>query len=137
MRLDSYVRYLAALYEGSEGVRATLLGDHAPEVDKPLAAELAFRSAAVYSAREQVMLVAPDSVVAAGRRASHQLRGVRDLVAQGHSLDSTQYQQAMKDYSEALGDLRNVMRKDLGARSIDFRTPRTLSPGQDVSPGRN
>jgi len=44
---------------------------------------------------------------------------LRDLVADGHNVESTDYRRVLGRYQEGLTRLRHVMRSDLGTPALD------------------
>ena len=117
-RRDSYATYLAALHATSDAIRVVSLNEHDPQVSRVSAAVTAFGSAHLTAAREHVALVGPESVVHAADATFRSLRNLRDLLRQGHDLESSEYQQGLAQYQLTLYALRNVMRSDLGNTSI-------------------
>lgn len=118
-RRDAYATYLAALHVTSEGIRAVSLGEHGPETSRPSAARAAFRSANLNATREQLVLLAPALIVRAADETFKGLRELRDLVGQGHDLESPDYRQVLDRYQLVLKTLRNGMREDLGTSPLD------------------
>jgi hypothetical protein len=118
-RRDAYATYLAALHATSEGIRAVSLGEHTPETPRPSAARAAFRSAHLNATREQLVLLAPAAIVRVADETFKGLRKLRDLVGQGHDLESPDYQQVLNRYQLVLKTLRNSMREDLGTPPLD------------------
>jgi hypothetical protein len=119
VRREIYAGYLAALHAASGGIRAVSLGDHAPETPKASAARLAFRSANLNAAREQVVLLAPAPVVRTAGQTFRELRELRDLAGAGTAPQSQEYQQVLTRYQLALRRLRDLMRADLGTAPLD------------------
>ena len=100
-RRDAYATYLAALHATSDGIRAVSLGEYVPETSRPSAARAAFRSANLNAIREQLVLLAPALIVRAADETFKGLRQLRDLVSQGHDLESPEYQQVLNRYQLA------------------------------------
>ncbi|MEU0877026.1 hypothetical protein ABZ345_00395 [Lentzea sp. NPDC005914] len=117
-RRDSYAGYLAALHTTSESIRAVSLDEHDADVRRSSAARAAFSTANLNAAREQIVLLAPASVVRAADKTFTTLRSLHDIVAQGGDLDSPNYRETLSVYQHALKDLRKVMREDLGTPSL-------------------
>jgi hypothetical protein len=102
-------------------MRAVSLGEHAADATREMAARSAFRSAGVTHTREQVVLVAPESVVRAADEAFQRLRDLRDLIGQGQTLPG--YEPALMAYGDGLQALRDAIRKDLGVEPLRIRVP--------------
>lgn len=98
---------------------AGALGEFVPETSRPSASRAAFRSANLNATREQLLLLAPASIVRAADETFKGLRKLRDLVGQGHGLESPDYQQILNRHQLTLKTLRNGMREDLGTPSLD------------------
>lgn len=73
----------------------------------------AYRSAGVDEAREAMMLVAPNEVLAAVDIAYHRLREIREALAAGHGLESDLYNTARQAHGDATRVARSVMRSHL------------------------
>jgi hypothetical protein len=118
-RREAYAGYLAALHATSEGIRDVSLGQHDDAVSRSSAARAAFRSANLNAAREQIVLLAAAAIVRAADKTFTSLRALRDVVGHGGTLDTPDYRQHLDGYQQALKALRNVMRDDLGAPSLE------------------
>lgn len=90
-----------------------------PETSRPSASGAAFRSANLNATCEQLVLLAPASIVRAADETFKGLRELRDLVGQGHDLESPDYQQILNRHHLTVKTLRNGMREDLGTPSLD------------------
>jgi hypothetical protein len=116
-RKEAYAAYLASLHAASEAIRAVSLADHPAEALTGAARD-AFREAGLRSTREQLVLLAPESVVRVADDAFRALRELRDLVGDGHDLESPDYQLTLGRYHAALAASRNRMRADLGSPGL-------------------
>ena len=117
-RRGSYVGFLAALHATSEALRVVPTSAGA-SADRRPAAWAAFGSANVNAVREQLELLAPTPVLQVGRETFRALRELRDLVADGHNIESKDYRRVLSRYQERLIRLRHVMRYDLGTPALD------------------
>jgi hypothetical protein len=117
-RREAYAAYLAALHAGSEAIRAVSLADHVTQDSRLSAAREAFGGAGLRSTREQLVLLAPESVVRVADEAFRTLRELRELVGKGHDVESPDYQQTLTRYQAALKASRNRMRADLGTPAL-------------------
>ncbi|MEU5884981.1 hypothetical protein [Spirillospora sp. NPDC047279] len=112
VRREAYADYLAALHDANEALRTVSLGEHSPDLTRKAAARSAFHSAGVTKAREHIILIAPETVIAAATEAFHSLRTMRDHIGQGENL--AQYEPVLLTYDEHLHTLREAVRHDLG-----------------------
>ena len=101
-----------------DAIRVVSLNEHDTQLSRVSAAVTAFGSAHLNAAREHVALVAPESVASAADATFRALRNLRDLLRQGHDLESSEYQQGLAQYQLTPNALRNVMRSDLGNNSV-------------------
>ncbi|MFF8710065.1 hypothetical protein ACF07T_01285 [Streptomyces sp. NPDC015184] len=81
-----------------------------------------FLAPGAYEIRHQLAIVAPQEVVDAARSAFVVLRDTRDLLVEGATVDSPAYADLEDRFDAAVIELRNVMRRDLGA--VDSITTR-------------
>ena len=74
--------------------------------------------AAVYPAREQLLLSSRAEVAVAGEEAFHRLIDVRTAVRSGATLDSVAYHDRYHAYADALWRFRVAVRADLGEPAL-------------------
>lgn len=82
----------------------------------------AYRSAGADEAREAIMLVAPEVVLAAVDSAYRNLRLIRETLAAGHGLESAQYNEARQLHGDATRFARSIMRTHLKTEAADLTT---------------
>ena len=102
-------------------MRAVSLGQFSPDLTRLAAAREAFRAARVTQAREQIILLAPETVIAAADEAYHSLRVLRDRIGQGEGL--ADYQPVLDDYARRLHVLRDAVRHDLVVKGSTPQIP--------------
>lgn len=74
----------------------------------------AFRGTGLHTASEQLWLVGPPAVVAAGNEAFHSLRRMRDAYARGVEVGSAEDRAFIQQRRTAMAEMRRRMREDLG-----------------------
>jgi hypothetical protein len=126
-RRTTYVQYLKALHDGSEGVRAVVVGGAPSGGNRVEIAGRAFSDAGVYAAREAVILTSGRDLADAALNAFHRVRDLRDLAAGGFVAEDAGYQNALEAYRKALNRLRAEMRRELGIP--------TLGDWKEIGPG--
>lgn len=114
VRRAVYTAYASALKDAGEGIRAVALGDHLSESARDAAVREAFRGTGLHTAGEQLWLVGPPLVVAAGNEAFHSLRRMRDAYARGVAVGSAEDMAAIQQRRTAMAEMRRRMREDLG-----------------------
>jgi hypothetical protein len=120
-RRDAYVSYLSSLHDANEAMRAVSLGEYSPDLTRTAAARAAFRAAAVTQARERIILLAPQTVIAAADDAFRSLRALRDRIGQGEGL--ADYEPVLGEYAARLHALRDALRRDLGVKGSSPQIP--------------
>ncbi|AUH40958.1 hypothetical protein [Streptomyces sp. CMB-StM0423] len=80
-----------------------------------------FLAPGAYELRHQLAILAPETVIAASTRAFKILRDTRDAILEGADATSTDYTDLEDAFDHAVGDLRRVMRADLGVRNAHPR----------------
>nr|WP_296074150.1 hypothetical protein [uncultured Actinoplanes sp.] len=123
IRRDCYAKYLGALHATSENLRRVSLGEHGSGTQRSLEIRAAFRSADLHGIREQVVLLAPQSVVRLADGIFRVLRRMRDLIDDGNGVESAEYLELLAEYRSGLAAIRNVMRTDLGIPRLDAELP--------------
>jgi hypothetical protein len=114
LRRESYGRYLAAVVQAHEAMRAAAVsGDISAESGRATITE-AFRSADPYVHRFELSLLAPAEVVTLAVALFRRLRGIRDLLISGVGVESAEYRTAQGAYYDAIKAMTDAMRKDLG-----------------------
>ena len=113
-RRDAYVACPSSLHEASEAMRAVSLGQYSPDLTRVAAARAVFRAAGVTQAREQIILLAPETVIIAANEAFRSLRTLRDHIGQGEGL--AEYEPVLDEYARHLQALRDAVRHDLGVK---------------------
>lgn len=102
-----------ALGAGMEALRGAGAGSRADR--RRDAADAALTAAGVYAARERLLLVASAPVAKAGEAAFTALIRVRDAVRSGSATGSDEFHRAYHLFEDALWQLRERVRDDLGA----------------------
>lgn len=114
LRRVVYTEYASALKDAGEEIRAVALGDHLSESARDTAVREAFRGTKLHMASEQLWLVGPPLVVAAGNQAFHSLRQIRDAYARGVAVGSAEDRALVQLRRAAMAEMRGRMREDLG-----------------------
>ncbi|WP_256925351.1 hypothetical protein [Streptomyces sp. Amel2xC10] len=114
VRRAVYTAYASALKDAGEEIRAVALGDHMSESARDAAVREAFRGTGLHTASEQLWLVGPPLVVAAGNEAFHSLRQMRDAYARGVAVGSAEDTAFIQQRRTAMAQMRRRMREDLG-----------------------
>jgi hypothetical protein len=93
----------------------------------------AFAESQLYPARWKMTVLAPSEVVERSDNAFRELRDIRDVLADGHSIKSPAYKDAHFAHANALRALRDNMRGDLGNRPLayDESEPHRVVASQD------
>jgi hypothetical protein len=115
---DTYAGFLSALTDAHERMRGESLAEHASTQARAAAVRDAFLSAGCYQLRYQLAIVAGQDVVDGAEAAFFIMRDVRDLFADGHSVDSTEYVELRKTYGTSLRELQGRMRTELDAGHV-------------------
>ncbi|RJQ77254.1 hypothetical protein D5S17_16255 [Pseudonocardiaceae bacterium YIM PH 21723] len=112
---ETYVGLLAAFTEAHERMRSEFAtGARGNDIRN------AFRDAGCYAMRYQLALVAQQDVVDHGERAFKSLRKIRDLLAEGRSLETEEYKELRRSYSAALRELQLAMRGELNVGPVQL-----------------
>lgn len=74
-----------------------------------------FLAPGAYELRHQLAILAPPEVVKASRAAFLVLRDTRDCLLAGADAGSTSYRDLEDSFDNAVAELREIMRRDLGA----------------------
>ncbi|MEE1736941.1 hypothetical protein PUR49_10575 [Streptomyces sp. BE147] len=119
-------RQLYADYTASLSRIRTALNECArtniPAEERPRRVRELFLAPGAYEIRHQLAIIAPREVVEAARSAFVVLRDTRDLLVEGATADSRAYGELEERFDAAVVELRDVMRRDLGA--VDSITAR-------------
>lgn len=115
---ETYSGFLAALTDAHERMRAESLAAHDTAAARSLAVLTAFRDAGCYPHRYQLAIVAEQAVLDAAEATFRLLRKVRDLLADGDTVESDRYDDLRERYAAALRELQGRMRHELDARHV-------------------
>lgn len=108
-----YVSYLSALASARHACRVTV---REPEPDPQQRRRAVWEPfEACTNLRYELSICAPRYVVEKSDDSFRRLRDLRDVVTDGFSRDSNEYVTGRHRYDRAYQDLRDAMRKDLGA----------------------
>ena len=128
LRRESYRNYLAAVIQAHEAMRAAATGtdgtdgtDGSPESKRAAITE-AFRSADPYVHRFDLSLVAPCDVVTLAVAVFRRVRDIRDLLLSGAVAESVEYREAQRAYYDAIKEMSDAMRQDLGSSPLGSAT---------------
>jgi hypothetical protein len=121
LRRESYRNYLAAVIQAHEAMRAAALADGSAESKRAAITE-AFRSADPYVHRFDLSLVAPADVVTAAVAVFRLVRDIRDLLLSGTAAESVEYRAAQRTYYDAIKEMSDAMRQDLGSSPLGSTT---------------
>lgn len=110
---ETYSGFLAALTEAHERMRAESLAEHDTPAVRSLAVLDAFRDAGCYPHRYQLAIVAEQAVLDSAEAAFRQLRKIRDLLADGDTVESASYAELRNRYGTTLRELQGRMRSEL------------------------
>lgn len=127
LRRESYRNYLAAVIQAHEAMRAAANGtggngaDGSPESKRAAITE-AFRSADPYVHRFDLSLVAPTNVVTSAVAVFRRLRDIRDLLLSGAVAESAEYRAVQRAYYDAIKEMSDAMRQDLGSSPLGSAT---------------
>ncbi|MFE4756203.1 hypothetical protein ACFRIB_39305 [Streptomyces mirabilis] len=114
-RAEAYVNFLVAVHTASGNMRSLALEiATVPEGERHPRARAAFRQGGLYEARERVVLFSPEPIAHAADALFNSLRSLRDVVADGGSVDDPAYVAKVESYAEALIQARTLMRVDVG-----------------------
>lgn len=119
LRQQTCSRYLAALTEAHERMRAEAGGDRSPE-ERAAAIERAFREANCYGLRYEIGIVADQDVVDSSERTFQLMRDIRDVLASGRGTEDEQYTALRAEYGESLRELQQCIRAELGASRLEL-----------------
>jgi hypothetical protein len=112
-RQRAYTESVLALGAGMEALRAAGVASRADR--RRDAADAALTAAGVYVARERLLMVAVTPVAEAAEAAFTALIRVRDAVRAGATTGSAEFHGAFHPFEDALWQLRERIRDDLGA----------------------
>jgi gas vesicle protein len=143
-RRQLYAAYLAADAAAHEAMRGHSFtrgeGDEATALASPSAALVkeAFRQSQLYPARWNMTVLAPPRVVRNSETTFHILRDLRDVLTKGNPIESDAYREAHRAHENALRELRNAMREDLGSAPLayDATTRHVIMDPSAASTGR-
>lgn len=122
LRRDSYGSYLAAVIQAHEAMRAAAVDVHNPAEARRADITQAFRAADPYVRRFELSLVAPADVVKLAVAVFRRVREIRDLLISGAMADSAEYRAAQVAYYDAIKEMSDAMRKDLGTSPLGAAT---------------
>jgi hypothetical protein len=95
--------------------------DGSPESKRAAITE-AFRSADPYVHRFDLSLVAPANVVTLAVAVFRRVRDIRDLLLSGAAAESAEYRMAQRTYYDAIKEMSEAMRQDLGSSPLGSAT---------------
>ncbi|MEU1330168.1 hypothetical protein [Streptomyces sp. NPDC005865] len=114
VRRQLYAEYTAALSRTRTALDECV-HDHMSVEERPQRVRELFLAPGAYELRHQLAITAPHEVVEAARTAFVVLRDTRDLLMGGTTVDSPAYRELEDEFDAAVGELRTLMRRDLGA----------------------
>lgn len=117
---DTYAEFLSALSDAHERMRGEFPTEHSSPQARAAAVRDVFRAAGCYPLRYQLAIVAGQDVVDGAEAAFRGLRRIRDLLADGYSLDSTEYVTVREAYSGSLRELQHRMRTELDTGQVQL-----------------
>ncbi|KAA2256072.1 hypothetical protein F0L68_26870 [Solihabitans fulvus] len=119
MLQEVYSEYLTALTEAHETMRAAVTAHGTAEERRGPVLD-AFRASGAYTLRYRLAIVAGQDVLDAAEEAFRQLRGGRDLLADGNGLDSRQYKEFRTTYGGTMRELQQRIRQELREDAVSF-----------------
>jgi hypothetical protein len=122
LRRESYGKYLAAVIQAHEAMRAAAVTSGSSAADRRAAITDAFRSADPYVHRFELSLLAPEDVVILAVAVFRRVREIRDLLITGTRAESADYRAAQRAYYDAIKAMSDAMRLDLGNSPLGAET---------------
>lgn len=122
LRRESYGRYLAAVIQAHQAMRAAAVSSDSSADDRRAAITKAFRSTDLYVHRFELSLLAPADVVTLAVAAFRRVREIRDLLVSGTRAESAEYRAAQRAYYDAIKAMSDTMRLDLGSSPLGAET---------------
>lgn len=122
LRRESYGRYLAAVIQAHEAMRAAAVSSDSSAAGRRAAITEAFRSADPYVHRFALSLLAPADVVTRAVAVFRQVREIRDLLITGTRAESAEYRAAQSAYFDAIKAMSDAMRLNLGNSPLGAET---------------
>jgi hypothetical protein len=113
-RIEVYVDYLAELSRAYESLWALARGEYESAAqDLNAAARLILRGGAIFQTRQRLLILASQSVTAAGDAAFNNLMQLRSVAGAGHRADSEEFRSANQSYRSSMDMLRAAIRSEL------------------------
>jgi hypothetical protein len=117
VRQQVYVGFALALNTAHDGLRQ--VGDSAEAGDeRRAAAGRVLSEAAVYGARERLLMIATEPVAMAGEAAFLRLGDIRDAVRSGATTKSESYRSAYERWASAIWHFRMTVRGEFGQPAL-------------------
>lgn len=113
-RKEIYVTCLTSFRQAHESMRAVATGDQQREAAAVDAAvREAFRTSGCNEARETALICVPPAMAEAIEQGYLSLRALRDVLAAGNPLASSEYREARRAHTRTVDAAREAMRGDL------------------------
>jgi hypothetical protein len=112
-RLEVYVEYLAELSRAYESLWALARGEYeSASEDAGATARLILRAGAIFQTRQRLLILASQSVRAAGDVAFDDLMQLRSLLGAGIQDGSPEFKSANQSYRSSMETLREAIRSE-------------------------
>ncbi|NNN34117.1 hypothetical protein HLK59_27900 [Streptomyces sp. S3(2020)] len=113
-RKEIYVACLTTFRQAHEAMRAVATGDQSRDaVAVDAAVREAFRESGCNEVRETALICVPEELADSIEEAYLSLRKLRDVLAAGNPIDSTEYRESRQTHAQTVWAARSAMRRDL------------------------